>query len=91
MENKAVKELRRIMSVINAFIDNQQEADQTALKSFWNSISDVVNRIEEQDQLDANESKKIMKLLDDTSPNIISEEEWLKNGKLLEIVKYRFK
>ena len=91
MENKAVEELRRIMSVINAFIDNQQEADQTALKSFWNSISDVVNRIEEQDQLDANESKKIMKLLDDTSPNIISEEEWLKNGKLLEIVKYRFK
>ena len=82
MENKAVKELRKIMSVINAFIDNQQEADQTALKSFWNSISDVVNRIEEQDQLDANESKKIMKLLDDTSPNIISEEEWLKNGKL---------
>ena len=82
MENKAVEELRRIMSVINAFIDNQQEADQTALKSFWNSISDVVNRIEEQDQLDANESKKIMKLLDDTSPNIISEEEWLKNGKL---------
>jgi hypothetical protein len=82
MENKAVEELRRIMSVINAFIDNQQEADQTALKSFWNSISDGVNRIEEQDQLDANESKKIMKLLDDTSPNIISEEEWLKNGKL---------
>ena len=82
MENKAVEELRRIMSVINAFIDNQQEADQTALKSFWNSISDVVIRIEEQDQLDANESKKIMKLLDDTSPNIISEEEWLKNGKL---------
>ena len=61
----------------------------------WNEIAELVDEVanKEREQGEDRHEKlmKVIELLDNPSENIISEEEWLKNGKLLESAKYRFK
>ena len=61
----------------------------------WNEIAELVDEVanKEREQGEDRHEKlmKVIELIDNPSENIISEEEWLKNGKLLEIAKYRFK
>ena len=61
----------------------------------WNEIAELVDEVanKEREQGEDRHEKlmKVIELIDNPSENIISEEEWLKNGKLLESAKYRFK
>ena len=61
----------------------------------WNEIAELVdevaNKVQEQGEDRHEKLMKVIELIDNPSENTISEEEWLKNGKLLESAKYRFK
>ena len=54
----------------------------------WNEIAELVdevaNKVQEQGEDRHEKLMKVIELIDNPSENIISEEEWLKNGKLLD-------
>jgi hypothetical protein len=70
----------------------QKETSYPESVSVQQALLKVWNECEQEQWQDRHEKlMKVIELIDNPSENTISEEEWLKNGKLLESAKYRFK